>query len=134
MPRRLNLSTAVTELGKEFVRRGMNEHRMQLRRFWSRWKSGDHERRKGEWGWELVVEWLCMLRIQPFEKIYPLHPRASSICPGCEVISEREAPSALPVVTWSGGSLTECRRCGACWLTDSGWESARAGVTASSRR
>jgi hypothetical protein len=135
MPRRLDLSAAVTELGKEFVRRGMTEHRAQLRGFWRQWKGGDQPgRKKGDWSWELVVEWLCLLRIPPFEKIFPLHPRASSICPGCEVISERESPTAITVSTWAGGCLTECRRCGVCWLTDSAWEAARAGLTMHPRR
>ena len=131
MAKRWNFDAAVTQLGKEFGRRGMRDHLQSLRLFWESWKKGGNNNRparRHEWNWENVIQWLCMLRIEPFERVYPLHPRVSSICPGCELISERVNPTAQTIHSWPGGAFLECRRCGACWLTDSTWEASRSGL------
>jgi hypothetical protein len=110
MPRQWNFEVAVTALGEEFNRRGMLEHVALLRRFWAQWK-----RRQpagvDDWGWEIVIEWLGLLRIPPLDHVYSLHPGASSICPGCELISDPAAPTAVAIRRWAGGTMVECQRC-----------------------
>jgi hypothetical protein len=129
MARQWNFEQAVKALGEEFSRRGMMDHVALLRRFWTHWKKG-RPRGPDDWGWEIVVEWLGMLRIPPLNRVYPLHPGVSTICPECETISDPETPSAIKIRRWAGGSMIECQRCKACWLTDSAWETAKAGLAA----
>jgi hypothetical protein len=129
MPRQWNFEEAVTGLGAEFSRRGMMEHLELLRRFWGIWKKR-RQPRPDDWTWPIVIEWLGMLRIPPLDRIYPLHPGVSSICPECDVISDPEATTALKIRRWAGGSMVECQRCKSCWLTDSAWETAKAGLSA----
>jgi hypothetical protein len=130
MALRWNFESALIALGKEFGRRGMMGHLALLRRFWRNRSAAAQPLRRDDWSWETVIEWLCMLRIPPLDRVYPLHQRASSICPNCEVISDRDTPAARIVRTWPGGSMMECRRCAACWLTDSAWEAEKSGLTA----
>jgi hypothetical protein len=129
MPQQWNFDDAVTRLGAEFNRRGMMVHLDLLRRFWGTWKK-HRAPEPGDWTWEIVIEWLGMLRIPPLDRVYPMHTRSSAICPECEVISDPGAPTSIEIRRWAGGSMIECQRCRSCWLTDSAWETAKAGLAA----
>jgi hypothetical protein len=59
---------AVTELGEEFERLGMQTHLGLLGQFW---RAHLGKERPGTWSIDMVVEWLSLLRIDPFADRYP---------------------------------------------------------------
>jgi hypothetical protein len=63
----------------------------------------------------MVVEWLCLLRIKPFEGALPVLQHGAP-CPGCGAVGERASPATFIKAVFPGGCLEECRRCEARWL------------------
>jgi hypothetical protein len=103
----------VTELGREFKRRGMERHLWALRRFYREYLL--HETEPRLWSFDLVIEWLCLLRIGPFDHVYKVLPRGAP-CPRCGSAEARGAPAVWTEAVWSGGAKLHCTRCGAAWL------------------
>jgi hypothetical protein len=106
----------VIQLAREFKRRGMERHVWALRRYYA-----DHLRRQREgsaWTETLLVEWLCLMRIPPFHRVYEVLPRGAS-CPVCSRHDERGSPSMWVETAFPGGAKVHCR-CGMSWLTTSG--------------
>ena len=122
MSRRWDLDAAIVQLGQEFRRRGMTSHLQDLRSLWRRRNPAQGRRARG-FDEGLVVEWLCLLRMPPFENVYPVQARGDP-CPKCGAKEERAAPSSFVLASFTGGSLHECRQCKSCWLTYRDWEPA----------
>src|SRR5947207_9457628 len=66
------------------------------------------------------MEWLCLMRIEPFDRVYAVLQRGSP-CPRCRSSEARGAPATWTECTWPGGTKLHCTRCGTVWLQlDSG--------------
>jgi hypothetical protein len=90
----------------------MERHVWLLRRYYA-----DHLRREREpnlWTERLVVEWLCLLRVPPFDRVYQVLPREAP-WPICSSTEKRGAPSLWVESAFPGGAKLRCR-CGASWL------------------
>jgi hypothetical protein len=115
-----DLLMAAEQLAAEFRARGMDSHLALLRRFYAELRHRRQARaRVREKGWDegMVIGWLGLLRVPPFEHVYPLLPRDAR-CPRCSAEGTRAAPATFTKSVWPGGSLNECRQCQALWLTD----------------
>jgi hypothetical protein len=115
-----DLMIATVALGAEFRRRGMDSHLGLLRSYYRELRARRLAReRMGAKGWDesMVVGWLALLRIPPFENVYQVLPRGKP-CPKCGAVGERAAPATFVRSVWPGGSLCECRRCDARWITE----------------
>lgn len=117
MPSRFELERLIVALGREFARRDMQAHLRGLRVFYSALRA----RRRAQaalnpppWTEDLVLDWLAIMRIPPFEHHYAVLSR-SAPCPTC---SGGNA-SGLDVVNRAvhvGGLVSECKHCGEQWL------------------
>jgi hypothetical protein len=117
-----DLLAAVVLLGAEFRKRNMDAHLAALRRFYEEQRRRKRARaltmaRDRVWDEDMVIEWLGLLRIPPFEHMYPLLPRDAP-CPTCGATSSRELPATFVRLVWPGGSLEQCRRCETSWIQD----------------
>src|SRR4051794_26945097 len=111
MPTRSVFDEAIVQLGQEFRRRGMNSHLRLLREFYrARAARRAAGLRRGIWDEDLVIEWLCLLRIKPFDSAL-LVVEAGARSPGCGAIGERGSPTTFIKAVFPGGCLAECRRC-----------------------
>jgi hypothetical protein len=115
-----DLLAAAVQLAAEFRRRGMDSHLACLRLFYA-----DHRKRRAArqrsrdktWDEAMVITWLGLLRIPPFENVHQILPRDFP-CPKCGAIGDRSSPSVFVRSVWPGGSLQQCRRCEATWLCE----------------
>jgi hypothetical protein len=113
-----DLLAASAELGQEFVRRGMVGHAADLRKFYAELRARRERRRESgdrSWDEDMVVGWLCLLRIPPFDHVYPLRPRGEP-CVACGEKGGREAPGVFVRVAAAGVRLVQCQSCGEQWL------------------
>lgn len=110
---RIRLLELVVALGVEFSRRGMREECRRLRLYYLAIKHGlaaEHHRVQLHWDEDLIVEWLRLLRLSPFEHHYPV--RTDMACDRCEYRPGRVVTKAI----FPGGSKLECLECGGQWL------------------
>ena len=63
----------------------------------------------------MVIGWLSLLRIPPFEHVYKVLPRGAP-CPNCGATGERAAPATFVHGSWPGGWIEQRRRCETSWL------------------
>jgi hypothetical protein len=108
-----DLKSLVEQLGKEFQRRDMPKHLALLRGFYR--SEFLRKRESGGWTADLVLEWLALLQIEPFGRIYPVQPR-SAACPFC---SAKKSDGAAPLwveTAWEGGAKIRCGACKGAWL------------------
>jgi hypothetical protein len=111
----------VVTLGREFRRRRMNSHVAALRRFYR-----ERQRRvafqelasERSWDEDVIIEWLSIFRIPPFDRIYVLQPREAP-CPNCAKGHAQGADVDYRAV-FPGGRLQECRACKTAWLSSDG--------------
>lgn len=107
----------VVALGREFRRRNMPTHLRALRIFYRALRARRRVLAKVDpppWTEDLVLDWLAIFRIPPFERHYPTRP-AHAPCPGCGAANAL----GLDVVNravHAGGYISECKRCGKEWL------------------
>jgi hypothetical protein len=111
---RARLLELVVTLGCEFSRRGMREECRRLRLYFLAVRHGlaasaQHQVQL-DWDEHLVLEWLRLLRIPPFEHHYEV--RAESACDRCPYQPGRVVTKAV----FPGGSKFECLQCGRQWL------------------
>ena len=105
----------IVQLAAEFKRRDMRAHVALLRPYY---RSFQERRRaalrepKPPWTEELVIEWLCILQIPPFENVLPTLATGARAC-GCDV---KEVGLAMISCVYPGGRVRECKGCGARWL------------------
>jgi hypothetical protein len=112
-----DLIDAVVKLGREFRRRGMDSHAALLRGFYAELRRRQRARAGKGWDETMVLRWLALLRIPPFDHVHPVLPRGTA-CPTCGALGDRAAPATFVRSVWPGGSLCECRRCGMLWLNE----------------
>lgn len=70
------------------------------------------------WDENVILEWLSILRIPPFERIYPVQSKDAAClkCSGDTVSAGNVDFRAV----FPGGSLRECRVCKTAWLVTDG--------------
>lgn len=117
--RRDELMPLVVRLGGEFQRRGMKDHSQKLRVYFLALKhgldSGAREVRV-HWTENLVLEWLRLLRIPPYDRSYAIRPRASR-CDKCPP-DRSSQPAVNTEAVFPGGSKMRCQVCGAVWVEE----------------
>lgn len=110
--------TLVVRLGKEFDRRGMTDHVKLLRTFYAealqRDRAARRHPRRPPWTEGIVLEWMAIFHLPPFESVYPVLARGAP-CPQCESAPENVHLTRL---VFPGGILTLCRRCQARWVVE----------------
>lgn len=108
----LDLGPALVELGREFVRRGMDRHAVRLRDYYRAWRANVRRPATPDaWSDLDVVAWLGILQIAPFAGVFP--ERGSGVpCPACGA----EPTMSYVVTVFPGGALSQCRPCGRRFL------------------
>jgi len=110
----------VEQLGREFVRRGMEVHARKLRVYYLALRHRLASPHKGEvevrWSEERVLEWLKVLRLPPFEGVYGVRPWGSG-CLRCEKTGN-DRTSIHTEQTFPGGAKMSCYACGDVWLEE----------------
>jgi hypothetical protein len=113
-----DLMASVVAFGLEFKRRKMETEAKELRRYYVELR----ERRKARlfkrskvWTENQVIDWLCLLRMPPFENVYTPVPHGTP-CPKCGVTPSASAPTTIVCLNFPGGWMEQCRTCGARWL------------------
>jgi hypothetical protein len=110
---RARLLELVVALGGEFSRRGMMDHCDRLRLYYLALRHGlDSTRHRVELHWDegIVIEWMRLLRLPPYQDHYPL--RESNACAACE----SRPGTVVTKGVFPGGAKLECLQCGAQWL------------------
>ena len=117
--RRTELLEWVERLGREFRRRGMDEHLRPLRVYYLALRHGlTTGRLDVAWSAEHTRLWLEALRLPPFEDVLASRP-LGTVCPRCgpELRRSGEAiPAARRRLAFPGGARVECLGCHAAWL------------------
>ncbi len=90
----------------------MDKHAAELRRFYAAVRDGTPA--AGSWDESFVDQWLGMLRLPPFETMFPLEPKQVS-CSKCR-LDPGAMPSRRTECVFSGGALMRCDTCGHRWL------------------
>jgi hypothetical protein len=91
----------------------MADHCDRLRLYYLALRHGlDSARHRVEvhWDEELVLEWMRLLRLPPFQDHYPVRDTA-----GCERCESRPGTVVTKGV-FPGGAKLECLQCGTQWL------------------
>jgi hypothetical protein len=116
---RPRLLKMVGALGRAFVRRGMHAHAAKLRAYYVLLRRGLATPGKNEvdirWSEALVIEWMKILRMPPYENAYPVRPAQSS-CSRCRETPTNEAGGFQTESTFPGGWKVRCSTCGEAWL------------------
>lgn len=127
----LDLDKLVLNLADEFKVRGMRDH-LDLLRGWYRDYRGRSRaamrERKPPWTEQMVLEWLCILGVPPFESALPTLARGVRAC----ACTQKEA--GLPQVACvfpPDGCVWECAKCGARWVERTGARSSPESYVAS---
>jgi hypothetical protein len=92
----------------------MDGHLHLLRAFYRREFVGSR-RDPRTWSFDLTLEWLALMRIGPFRRVYLVQHRGAG-CPRCASQESRGAPAAWVEVAWPGGAKLRCNTCGQVWL------------------
>ena len=110
----------VAQLGREFVRRGMDIHARKLRLYYLalRHRLASPGRREVDvrWSEELVLEWLKVLRLPPYEAAYEIRPRGAG-CGRCQKTTN-DRTALHTEQNFPGGAKMSCHACGAVWLEE----------------
>ena len=110
---RAQLLDLVVRLGREFSRRGMREECRRLRLYYLAIDHGlgtGRHRVELSWDEDLVLEWLRLLRVAPYERDYPI--RRTTSCARCV----NRPGTVVTVHVFPGGAKLQCLQCGAGWL------------------
>jgi hypothetical protein len=117
--RREELLTLVERLGREFRRRGMDEHLRPLRIYYLALRHGlTGGKLEVSWSAQHTLDWLQTLRLPPFEDALPVRPERSP-CPKCGWRKAGGMEATLAAVRrleFPGGARSECLGCGERWL------------------
>jgi hypothetical protein len=108
------LEPLLRQLAAEFARRDMKQHLELLRAFYRDHRARQraaHAQPRPPWTENMILEWLLILQIPPFEHVLPTLTRGAP-CPSCR------KNEGLPYVAcvFPGGRVRECRGCGGRWL------------------
>lgn len=111
------LEPLLRALAAEFDRRDMPGHVELLRNFYARYRAAKKRANlapKPVWEIDLVLQWLAMLRIPPFDRAYEERP-AEAGCPTCTADGAGISGTCTRTAI-NGLTLSACIRCGAEWL------------------
>ena len=115
----LDLDKLVLALAAEFQRRGMPAQldllRPYYRDFRARKLAALREKRP-PWTEEMVLEWLCILKVPPFENVLPTLGAGERAC-GCNT---KDVGLPMIACVFPGGRLRECKGCAVRWLEREG--------------
>lgn len=117
-----DLEPKLRELAEQFKARDMRAHVGLLRDFYRRYARAKRASllagKQPRWEIDLVLEWLCVLGIAPFDHVYPVRAHGSR----CAHCTEQRDPLSGTFVRTSiqGRALSECTRCGGRWIVLSG--------------
>ncbi len=118
MSRREEVLRYIEALGQEFVRREMDGHARKLRLYYLAVLHGLTTERAFDvdvhWSEKLVVDWLKVLGVSPFEQGYPRRPRKSS-CSTCREARNQQSVIHTEIV-FPGGAKVRCFTCGEVWV------------------
>ena len=103
---------SVVSLGREFNRRGMRHHTIELRSFFV--ATRDKRPTLSTWTLEFVERWLATLQLPPFERQFELLPKQRG-CPICDTAPDA-FPSRRTECVFPGGALMRCDTCARRWL------------------
>lgn len=112
-----DLEPLLRQLAAEFTRRDMRGHVELLRGFYRRYARAKHASvlaAKPVWEVDLVLEWMCMLRIPPFEHAYAVLPGVTK-CPTCVGIASPTS-GVFTHCAVPGLLVLQCLQCGGRWL------------------
>ncbi len=94
------------------MRLQMHRHAKLLREFYGAIR--DRRPCANTWSEAFVDQWLAMLRLPPFERVFDLLP-ACSVCATCNA-NPGAIPSRRTENTFPGGALMRCDGCGRQWV------------------
>ena len=121
-PSRSLFENLLIALGREFRRRRMGGHLQALRSYYRR----RHRRALAEalsehraWDENVVLEWLAILRIEPFDRVYAVCEREAP-CPACVATRGHGGGEVDYCAVFPGGQLRQCRVCKHAWLVSDG--------------
>jgi hypothetical protein len=106
-------------LGREFKRRAMTAQVKALREFYARRaqeRKANAARGRPLWDEDVVLDWLAIFRIPPFERVYTVRP-PNAPCPKCRASPRGHEGPNWNCTPFPGGELIECLGCGQRWLT-----------------
>lgn len=95
----------IVRVGREFVRRGLNNQASEARRYYAAVRDGLEP---DGWGHEMIVEWARLLRVPPHEHDYAIRPQMWRAC--CD------RPRTYTAAVYPGGSKHVCESCRSVWL------------------
>ena len=127
---RIELLDLVEVLGHEFERRGMRVQLEALRLYYLALKKqlvapGDSLR--VAWSGDMTIEWLSLLRIEPYRHQYPVRDasyrcpcgaraRTGAVAPTSGDLSHVARGTAQTETTFPGGYKARCSACREVWL------------------
>jgi hypothetical protein len=105
------------QVGRHLRAAGMIHHVALARRYWAEVRADvppDDERARGfngHWTRAMIVTWAGILKIPPYENLYPVHPRGIDArkCAG-------EVASTFTAAVFPWGAMHTCSRCRQSWL------------------
>jgi len=111
--RREELLRHVTQLGRAFRARGMNQHLRDLRVYYLALRRRlTSDKLQLNWSEAFVIDWMKTLRVPPYENTYPLRAHGAP-CPKCPTA---EGASIVTDRLFPGGARMRCQSCGSEWL------------------
>jgi hypothetical protein len=124
----VELETLLRALAAEFKRREMTQHLELLRVLYRRYRAAKTRAAlapKPVWEIDVVLQWLAMLHIPPFESVFRELPSGAP-CPRCTEVKDPMSAS-FTRAAFHGATLLECMRCGQCWLVTTAMREGPAG-------
>ena len=112
-----SLEPLVLALAAEFKRRDMRAQLASLRGFFRVYKARKRtlaREARPAWDEDMVITWLCIFRVPPFESAYPVLARGVP-CPSCRA-EMGDGRRATVRCVFPGGTLRACWSCDARWL------------------
>lgn len=112
----LDLHKLTLALAEQFKQRGMHKHVDELRVWYRGYRSRSiaaQREKKPPWTEAMVIEWLCILAVPPFENVLPVLARGVR---ACACTTKEAGLPAVACVFPPKGCVWECSRCGARWV------------------
>lgn len=103
----------VEQLGRELVRRGLQDEARALRDFYARQVKVPPPERG--WTVDVVLEWMARLQIGPLGTVYRVLHNKPMRCPFCNIRQDAKE-TFLVETSWDGGAKMRCTRCKGGWV------------------
>lgn len=113
----LDVDGLILEVAAKFKQHDMREHLALLRGFY-KWRRAETRARlrakpPAPWNVDIVLGWVALWRIPPFDSIYKTLPKGAP----CPCGAGQQAMHCE--CAWPGGHLLRCRACATTWLVPS---------------